>query len=66
MMWNGEFLDKGPTQPLDNFDFLAENTQSWDYSDPNDRSLPSTVIGPHVGGKHLLKEHDDITMRMDK
>ena len=37
-MCNREFLDKSPTDAWENLEKLAENNQSWDYSDPSYRS----------------------------
>ena len=37
-MCNGEFLDKSPNEAWENLEKLAENNQSWDYSDPSEWS----------------------------
>ena len=43
------------------FDFLVENYQSWDYSDPNDRSGASQG---HQGGKYVLQVQDDLALKV--
>ena len=60
-MCNGEFLDKSPSDALNYFDFLAENYQSWDYSDPNDCS---GATQGHQGGKYVLQVQDDLALKV--
>ena len=64
-MCNGEFLDKSPSDALNYFDFLAENHQSWDYSDPNERSY-SHPTHSHQGGKHVHAVQDDLSLKVDQ
>ena len=55
MMCNGTFMDKEPTEALEYFDFLAENNQSWDYSDPNDRTPSNAIQTQGTGGNIKLE-----------
>ena len=63
-MCNGEFLDKSPKEPWENLEKLAENNQSWDYSDPSERSKINTPSDSLTSFQ--LLEKSDLHKKVDQ
>ncbi|XP_042954670.1 uncharacterized protein LOC122291091 [Carya illinoinensis] len=56
------FFGKDPDEAFEDFNFLAENAQSWDVYDVGDRF--ENVRGTFGSGKYQLKEVDDLHARI--
>ena len=61
MMCNGEFMSKGSDEAMEYFDFLAENSQSWDTSDKPAKTKPGPNEKRDV---YLLTEDDDVNAKI--
>lgn len=62
MMCNGEFMDKDPEEAWDYFDFLAENSQSWNSTNNPEEMKP---IDSSKGMIYSLKEDTDMNTRVE-
>ncbi|KAG5531734.1 hypothetical protein RHGRI_026377 [Rhododendron griersonianum] len=63
-MCNGEFLNKEPSDALEYFDFLAENSQSWDYSNPAERTTHVVSFDQLNAGKIVFREQEDLSQKV--
>ena len=63
-MCNGEFLDKSPSDSWENLEKLAENNQSWDYSDPFERSKINNLSDSLTSFQSL--EKSDLHKKVDQ
>lgn len=61
-MCNREFLDKQPKEAGEYLDALAENNQSWNYSDPSDKT--NANLGPSSSEKFNVGEHGDLSLKV--
>lgn len=62
-MCNGEFLNKETSDALEYFDFLAENSQSWDYSNPAERTTHVVSFDQLNAGKIVFREQEDLSQK---
>ena len=64
MMCNGNFLSKDPEEAMDFYEQLSENAQSWEISDPYDRSRGTYSSGPTSTAKAHLGEIDELQEKL--
>ena len=64
MMCNGNFLSKDPEEAMDFYEQLLENAQSWEISDPYDRSRETYPFGPTSATKAHLGEIDELQEKL--
>ena len=62
-MCNGEFLNESLSDAWEISEKLAENNQSWDYSDPSDRS--NTHVSSNSPSTFQLLEKSDLHKKVD-
>ena len=65
-MCNGEFLYKEHEEALDFIEQIAQNSQSWDISDPHDRVQGENSSSGIPGAKFFLGETEDLHAKIAK